>query len=324
MIATLVVLLRLTATAMAGVGAVAALAATAGWLNDSLDALTHFAPYWLALGLAGLLLWFATGGRDVKTATPIAGAVAVLLAGGLILPELVRSAGPQPTAGRETLKLVQFNLWGRNTDPEGSVAWIRAQKADVVVLEEAFGEAGGVARALADDFPYQTSCAEPDPCPVMILSRREPVSREGLGAASAGDPLPAVRVTWRTAAGEFSVIGAHYIWPYPAGPQQEMTRDLAKAIHSLPADSTIVAGDFNSTPWSFSLRRQDRLFGLARRTRALATWPAASFSRYQVGFPVPFLPIDHVYAGSAWKTVSVERGPKLGSDHYPVVVVLSR
>ena len=43
-----------------------------------------------------------------------------------------------------------------------------------------------------------------------------------------------------------------------------------------PTDDVIVAGDFNSTPWSFSLRRQDRWFGLERRTRALPSWPAAN------------------------------------------------
>ncbi|HQR90495.1 MAG TPA: endonuclease, partial [Caulobacter sp.] len=40
--------------------------------------------------------------------------------------------------------------------------------------------------------------------------------------------------------------------------------------------------------------------------------------------PAPFLPIDHVYAGGAWKTVSVVRGPALGSDHRPIVVKLRR
>ena len=35
------------------------------------------------------------------------------------------------------------------------------------------------------------------------------------------------------------------------------------------------------------------------------------------------LPIDHVYAGPGWRTVSVQRGPKLGSDHYPVIVTLA-
>lgn len=85
----------------------------------------------------------------------------------------------------------------------------------------------------------------------------------------------------------------------------------------------IIAGDFNSTPWSFARRRDDRDFGLIRRTRALFTWPAEKISHNRLPAPFPYLPIDHVYAGPGWATVSVERGPRLGSDHYPVVVTLA-
>jgi endonuclease/exonuclease/phosphatase (EEP) superfamily protein YafD len=38
---------------------------------------------------------------------------------------------------------------------------------------------------------------------------------------------------------------------------------------------------------------------------------------------VPFLAIDHVYAGRDWATVKVERGPRVGSDHFPVVLTLA-
>ena len=48
-----------------------------------------------------------------------------------------------------------------------------------------------------------------------------------------------------------------------------------------------------------------------------------AFSRWNIHMPLPFLAIDHVYAGAAWRTVSVERGPARGSDHFPVVVTLA-
>ncbi|MDE2488701.1 MAG: endonuclease/exonuclease/phosphatase family protein, partial [Alphaproteobacteria bacterium] len=83
-----------------------------------------------------------------------------------------------------------------------------------------------------------------------------------------------------------------------------------------------VTGDFNSTPWSFSRRRWDKAFGLIRRDRALFSWPAGK-TVWGVKPPFPILPIDHVYAGPDWATVSIRRGPKLGSDHYPVVAILA-
>ena len=62
---------------------------------------------------------------------------------------------------------------------------------------------------------------------------------------------------------------------------------------------------------------------LIRRDRALFTWPAQQDSRLRWLGLFPILPIDHVYAGPGWATVKVERGPRLGSDHYPVIVTLA-
>jgi endonuclease/exonuclease/phosphatase (EEP) superfamily protein YafD len=62
-----------------------------------------------------------------------------------------------------------------------------------------------------------------------------------------------------------------------------------------------LAGAFNTAPWSFDLRRLDpALYG-----------------------PVAILPIDHIYAGGAWRTVSIARGPRPGSDHYLIVETLA-
>lgn len=317
-------ILRLTGSALALTGALSALAAQGGRFSDRLDALTHFAPNWLVLGLVGLALWMLAGGRGLARPTPLLAAVAIVAAGGLMAPELTRSSGPTAPAEGETLKLIQFNLWGRDGSADGMVDWIRSQDADILVFEEAFARTGGVARALRRDYPYQTTCADRVPCSTMILSRRKPVAHKGLGASGTQDWLSGAVARFRTERGEFTVIGVHYTWPLPAGPQQEQTRRLARVLDGLPRESAIVAGDFNSTPWSFSLRRQDKRFGLDRRTHALASWPAAPFSRHRIDLPFPILPIDQVYAGSDWKTVSVARGPKLGSDHYPVVVVLRR
>ena len=97
---------------------------------------------------------------------------------------------------------------------------------------------------------------------------------------------------------------------------------IAELLNRFPKERLILSGDFNSTPWSFSRRHEDAMIGLERRTRGLFSWPA---DRGPAGMGLPFalLPIDHVYAGPGWRTVRVERGPLLGSDHYPVIVTLA-
>jgi endonuclease/exonuclease/phosphatase (EEP) superfamily protein YafD len=95
---------------------------------------------------------------------------------------------------------------------------------------------------------------------------------------------------------------------------------LARLIRMYPsADRLILAGDINRTPWSFALRRLDRSLPLQRVDRAAFTWPA------RIGasdWPAAILPLDHVYAGSAWRLVNAGVGPSVGATHRPLVVDL--
>ncbi|MEO8811843.1 MAG: endonuclease/exonuclease/phosphatase family protein, partial [Caulobacteraceae bacterium] len=173
-------------------------------------------------------------------------------------------------------------------------------------------------------YPYRTVCAPPMRCTTLILSRAAPRAYGGWSSPDSEGRHSAAWARFGDGDGAFAVIGIHNLWPWPAGPQQAQTRRFAGKMAGFDRQSLIVAGDFNSTPWSFALHRQDRLFGLERRTRALFSWPVRPWSRHKLITPLPIVPIDHIYAGRAWKTVSVTVGPKLGSDHLPVVAVLTR
>uniref|UniRef100_B0T8H4 Endonuclease/exonuclease/phosphatase n=1 Tax=Caulobacter sp. (strain K31) TaxID=366602 RepID=B0T8H4_CAUSK len=313
--------LRGTALMFALIGAITGLACLGGAFSDRLDALTHLAPAWLGCGLVGLVLG-AIFARDVERKAIVGLSLAAIVAlGALMGPELL-AAGRRPAgAPTPTLKLVQFNVWAENHDPAATLDWIRAQKADVVLLEEGGGASWRIVKGLRATYPYAISCDGKRYCDTWIFSRFPIVQHRGFYQDHL--PLAGAWATLRHPGGNFTVAATHFVWPIPAGRQQAQSRLLVAELKPFPRDSLIVTGDFNSTPWSWSLRRQDKALGLERRTRALASWPTGDFSRVARA-PFPILPIDHVYAGKAWTTVSVERGPSLGSDHRPVVVTLSR
>jgi endonuclease/exonuclease/phosphatase (EEP) superfamily protein YafD len=238
------------------------------------------------------------------------GLAAVIAGTGLVLPELTRPAPRPPAAAGNQLKLIQFNTFADNADPDRAAAWIARQDADIVVIEEAVP---AVVRGVLRRSGYYVACPE---CSVVIFSRKRgiawgaPMRQRGWGRA------PLIWATFDAPGGPFTVVGVHYTWPTD-GSQPIQAERLARLLDRFPKDRLILAGDFNSTPWSFARRREDARFGLERRTKALFTWPSSVL-------PFAFLPIDHVYAGRAWKTVKVERGPRLSSDHYPVIVTLAR
>lgn len=301
------------------VGTGFAVACLGGVFSDRLDAFTHFTPLWLAMGVAAIVLGWIFARQGERATIVGLGGAAVLACAILMGPELLAAAGTKRLAARpDDLKIIQFNIWHSNETPERTLRWLLEQDADVVVIEEA---SGPVVKALKAYYPFHVTCDGKKRCGTMIFSRKRMIARNGFYPE--GRELAGAWATLADPKGDFTVAGIHYAWPVPAGPQQQQSKRLTDAVARFDKSSLILTGDFNSTPWSFSLKRQDKALGLERRTRALPSWPSGRFSRI-ADAPAPFLPIDHVYAGKAWKTVSVTRGPALGSDHRPIVVKLRR
>lgn len=302
------------AALVAGLSAFASIAAQRGRVSLQWDVLAHFAPLWLlgsaicaatALAFRGWRRWSLAG----------LGLVGLIAGGLLVAPEYFRDTGPHATAAAPgQLKLVQFNVWHRNPDPAQALDWLEREDPDIIFVEE---NTPRFAKAAAARGRWSVACQR---CEVMILSKR-PALETGYAKHKRKPAAPLSWAVFDDAHGRFEVIGVHNAWPTdPDQPIQE--RRLAQAIAARDHQRLIVVGDFNSTPWSFQRRRWDREFGLVRRDRALPTWPAQTYK----GLPwlgLPFLAIDHVYAGPDWATVSVRRGPRLSSDHYPVVVTLA-
>ncbi|MDR6625164.1 endonuclease/exonuclease/phosphatase family protein [Caulobacter segnis] len=310
-------LVRGTALMLGLLGSLLALASLGGAINPKLDALTHITPLWLAMGIGAVLLGGLFAREAERWVMVALGVVAISASGVLMLPELRQAWRFKPEAAAPSdLKVIQFNAWHENYAPEQSLEWLLAQNADVIVMAEGGGSAWAINKGLRATYPYM-SCKS-GRCEPWIFSRKKVIAS---GTVQKG--LPGAWATIEDPAGSFTVLGAHYVWPVPAGRQQAQSAMLVKAASAFDPRTLIVTGDFNSTPWSFTLKRQDKALALQRLTRALPSWPSGQFSRVATA-PAPFLPIDHVYAGADWRAVKVERGPAIGSDHRPIVVTLRR
>lgn len=80
-----------------------------------------------------------------------------------------------------------------------------------------------------------------------------------------------------------------------------------------------MAGDFNMSPWTEKLGRFERSSGLKRYNTFHLTWPMAR------GTPplLPLVAIDNVFASPQFARIAVAPGPRLGSDHRPIVADLA-
>lgn len=302
-------------------GQLGAVWAAPDWLN-------HFFPFWILPALAGCVglmrdrakRWRRTG---------------MVLAAFVLVPSLasyVREAASHRDApgGPAALRLVQFNVFKGNSKPETAARWILDQKADVVVLEEAADDGGAVRALLSARYPYAVDCVgQQTRCSTVVLTTRAPAEFGGLAR---GDPenqggLSAAWMRFAGPAPRATIVGVHLVRPWPFGDQGWQVAELADFLKTTDRDYAIVAGDFNQSPWTYAMRRQDRAFGLHRITGDHASWPlrkiAASPSGVVFRTP-PVLSIDHVYVGRCWARSSVRPGPWLGSDHVPIVVELKQ
>ena len=314
---TLAVLSDGTAVIVAAACLTAALGAQGGRFSTKLDVLTHFAPFWLAGALlaTGYALVFAS--PPLRWALAGAGVAGALAAAALILPELIRPISPTVDAGASRqIKLIQFNAWDENAQPGATADWIAAQKPDLVMMQEVENP---IRQAMIQrGFHFVRGMTR-----TAIFSRVAPTYSPFQVPMMDWALLPSfARATFDGPDGRFSVVAVHLEWPTHRAQKRQM-RLLAEILDRYPTDRLILTGDFNLTPWSFALRRLDERLGMERRDRAIFSWPARLPPKAPLPWSLAVLPIDHVYAGRAWRTVSIERGPRLGSDHYPLVVKLA-
>jgi endonuclease/exonuclease/phosphatase (EEP) superfamily protein YafD len=296
----------------------ATVGAHGGRFSERLDLLTHFAPFWLLGAALAMAYGLTLATPNLRLLIAGLGTVGIIAAAALMIPELIRPMTPKaPADAPHRVKIIQFNGWRRNSDVERTADWLVAQKPDVIAVEEM---SASLRSAILRRQHYAVAHGIGQ---VTILSRSDPLPPTFSLGPNWG-LLPGIsRARLRAPdGGAFDIVGVHYLWPTVPF-QQKQRAAMVDVLSRADQKRLIVVGDLNLTPWSFALRRQDERFGLERRTRALFTWPVRPFARGRLSSPVPFLPIDQVYAGSDWRTVSITPGPKLGSDHLPIVVILA-
>jgi endonuclease/exonuclease/phosphatase (EEP) superfamily protein YafD len=300
-------------------GAATTLAGVLAPIYPPADFINHFRPFILAAAGALLAAAFALRAPGaVWCASALVGLNALLLA----LPiwwsaePADRSAAGQAlaSAAERDLKIVTFNTaFG---DARAVARFLLREDADIVVLQEVgVGHVGSLRLLLLDKYPHVHRCAAPRGCAAAIFAKR-PWAAAGQ-AHSSGQTPEAVWVQFNDPEiGRLRVVGVHLHLPYRAEVQTRQIDWLIAESRTF-AGPTIVAGDFNMTPWSYRLQRLLASAGLRRHATFLRSWPTDRHPQF--GLPAPAFLIDHVLTTPDIRSVSIRTGPVIGSDHLPVV-----
>ncbi len=307
----LVVLAVISATLVT----VAALGARGNWV---LELFSHFpVQYLVVLSLAAALCVGLQRWRWAALA--LLAAIPNLLVISPYLPGLVNrpvTAVAGTTATRATVKLIAANLHYTLEDPAATRAFLAEQSADLLVLSEFTPRWRQKLRDLERLYPHFALRARWNAWGIAVYSKYPMQAVENLDL---GDEVSShLRVVVELPDGLAEVYAVHLASPSrPAQARQRNTqlRRLAERLSAAdPALPKIVAGDFNITPYSpyfrdllrdTGLRDGGLPFGLS------ATWPA---------WLVPaWIPIDHCLFSGTVLVRNVAVGPRIGSDHLPLV-----
>ena len=138
------------------------------------------------------------------------------------------------------------------------------------------------------------------------------------------DDTPSIRATVELRNGQrVRFYALHPKPPEPLRDQDSAPRDaelvlVAKEIAASRSTPTVVCGDLNDVAWSDTTRIFRHLSGMLdpRIGRGL-------LNTYHANNPLFRFPLDHVFHSNHFRLFRLQRLPKVGSDHFPVLIELN-
>lgn len=302
--------------------------------------------WWLGLAntlsfyllLPGIVLWplsWLTRRWAVIAAAELPPIVLLLLYGGLLLPP--RAAAPG--ADGERLRVMSFNVLGRNRDAGTVEQAIRAANPDLVCFQEFNPSlAQDLVARLGSDYPYQVLAASQSTRRIGMISRY-PLRDEGEIADP--DPRHGGRAATLTLDGQaVLVVNAHAAQfgfqavfasgdPGALGMAARVREDQARRWLERIRQAggpAVLCGDLNVTDQNtaYTLLAAGLQDTFRRAGWGLGhTWPAAAGAFRGIPAPARLFRLDYVWATPHWRVVSAHVAAWDGqSDHLPVVADL--
>lgn len=221
-------------------------------------------------------------------------------------------------------RLISYNVLSSNDRYDDVLEMLRKEDADVVLLYEVSHAWARQCEKLRDKYPHQHLLPQSNNFGIALLSR---VSWQSVETIEWGtDGAPSIVAEFHSFG---TLIGTH---PLPPGSRKiaEMRNDQLRAIGKYcrqqneaaarngESSRLIVAGDLNITsysPFFHDLLRTANLLDSRQGFGVQASWSPR--------IPLLFsIPIDHCLVSPSLEVINRRVGPKLGSDHRPVMIDL--
>ncbi|MBW3571094.1 MAG: endonuclease/exonuclease/phosphatase family protein [Gemmatimonadetes bacterium] len=226
------------------------------------------------------------------------------------------------TRRHPSFRLLITNVQMENTEHERLLRVIEEAAPDVVLAVETDAVWARALGPLAPSYPHVVRQPQENWYGMMLFSRLPLL--EARCEFLVQDDIPSVHAVLELPGGVHVFLhGIHPRPPEPIRDQDSTPRDaelvvVGNAIGDAADRPTVVAGDLNDVAWSPTSELFIRLSGLLdpRRGRGF-------YNSYNAKNPVFRYPLDHVFHSNHFRLVELRRLPRIGSDHYPMLIELS-
>lgn len=272
------------------------LANSEGTLPWLIDLATHFQGLYVLLLLVGLVISLRKSRRYIW--------VVALLP----LPWLTAlESAPKSSSIQPGIKILSANIHFKNNDLSTLKNLITSEHPDIVVLLELSHVQAGQLVDLKD-YIFQQIQPDNSPFGIGVISRL-PFSSVTTDWNWKGTSLkiPTIEVITKWKNQPIKLVAFHPM--PPLAPEYHTVRN--SKLKEIVEDSkqqrlpTIIAGDFNATPWSSAFAGIDYY----RATGLQSTWPFRHLG----------IAVDQILVSDHWKVKRSWVGPDIGSDHLPVI-----
>jgi endonuclease/exonuclease/phosphatase (EEP) superfamily protein YafD len=242
--------------------------------------------------------------------------MAMAIVNGLVLLPLYLN-NPAPAASGDALSIVSFNAGQRSSIRDTTFRWIESIDPDIVVLVDATSDWTNAVE-LADPYKILNDMPVDRTYGIAVLAK-EHIDAELLRVTSVRDVVVRVEAS---IAGRPVAIYAIQSRPASneadAGLRDKYFAEVTRMARQ-ESMSTVVVGDFQSSPWSHQFKNLladadlvNSLEGYGIQT----TWPADRWAFFR-------LPFDHLVHSEDLTTIDRYLGPAFGVEHRPIVVKLA-
>ena len=241
--------------------------------------------------------------------------VAVGLNASLVIPWYVADSTP---VNDQQLKLVNANVLSSNTDHQRLFNLLDSEAPDIVLLQEVSGQWLEALNSLRDSYPYSYAEAREGNFGIALFSRVPFTSATHIDSPPLG--YPTIIATLDVEGTALRLVGTHPMIPTTKqfytdrNEQLEMLAELSREHDG----AHVLLGDLNASMWDIHYRSLENETGL-RNARVgfgiVPTWPTF--------MPLAMIPIDHVLVSDDISVVELRTGPRIGSDHLPLIVTIA-